>query len=148
MDTEIGENIELDIDKWMDELEDERYELCKHMAPRRKKPIVCAHWLRSLCHKNEYTCDELHVFDPELLPICRFFLKGCCTNGDCKFRHPVSEQSDLYCVAYARGFCPRGAKCDERHIQHSEQERRNIGRHVIAAARTHKRARLRAEKYQ
>ena len=37
---------------------------------RRRKKVVCKHWLRGLCKKSDEQCDFLHRLDAERMPEC------------------------------------------------------------------------------
>jgi len=136
---------EFDDDVLQQETEEEA--LYRDLRPKHKKPVVCLHWLRGLCHKNGYTCDCYHVFDQRMLPICQFYIRGECTNGNCMFRHPTDEWDDVFCIAYARGFCARGESCTERHVKRGIKQRDNIQQYVRDAIESHRRAEERARKY-
>jgi len=36
------------------------------------KQKVCVHWLKKVCRKGD-TCEYLHMYVEEKIPICRFF---------------------------------------------------------------------------
>ena len=108
----------------------------------RKSREVCTKWLHGLCIFADFQCPQLHIYDPKLFPICRFFIKDkSCTNPDCIFRHPGREE-EVICVEYARGFCKDGPKCDFSHRLYAEEDRSRI-RHLVDEAlqshRNHKR---------
>lgn len=79
-----------------------------------RRGTVCRHWLRNLCVKGD-KCDYLHVFDPNKMPECMWWLKtGKCNDPDCSFRHvKASERPE--CQKYRRGFCKLGPMCRSRH---------------------------------
>ena len=55
-------------------------------------------------------------------PVCRFFLKGTCKNGDnCKYRHPP------YCKFDAKGKCNKGNKCKFLHEKRASQPANSAG---------------------
>ena len=37
---------------------------------RRRKKVVCKHWLRGLCKKSDETCDFLHKLEAGRMPEC------------------------------------------------------------------------------
>lgn len=45
----------------------------------KKHTIVCTHWLRGLCKKGE-NCEFLHSYDPNKMPICKYYQNGNCKN--------------------------------------------------------------------
>lgn len=140
-------SIHLDFEHALLQREIEEFERVKDLIPN-KMSTVCLHWLRGLCHKTEYTCDRLHIYDEEFLPICQFFVKGECNNSDCIFLHPTHERVDLYCIAYAKGFCAKGPSCAEYHDKFPESDIHRIPTHVKNAQETHRMARKKGEKYK
>ena len=79
----------------------------------RFKTVVCVHWVKGLCMKNE-RCTFLHEMDPDRMPECP---KGWrCKQSDCPFKH-TSEEDREECTLYSQGFCPHGAQCRFRHIK-------------------------------
>lgn len=83
-------------------------------STRGKYDQVCKHWLRNLCMKGD-RCDYLHVYDPNKMPECLFFLKfGKCTDPECVFKHIQSSERPL-CQRYRLGFCKAGLLCRSRH---------------------------------
>lgn len=111
----------------------------------RKSNVVCTKWLQGLCCYIDYKCPQLHVYNPDLFPICRFFIKEkSCTNPACIFRHPGRDE-EVICIEYARGFCKDGPKCDFTHRKYDEDEMGNIRYHVDEALNSHREARRRAE---
>jgi hypothetical protein len=125
---------------------DRAYDEKMAASAKKKKPEVCLHWLRGLCHDNDIDCDRWHKFDPEMLPICTFFQSGQCNNPDCIFRHPRDEEEDIICVAYAQGFCKKGKKCTEHHIQRTMRDIINVEEYAQKAVDSHRRAQERAHK--
>lgn len=134
----------------LERLASERERHFATIAPKHKKPLVCVHWLRGLCHRNEITCDALHVYEPSLFPVCHFFNKeeGRCNNPDCVFRHPTTKDGDIICVAYARGFCERGEKCSDRHVKRKAEDLEHRAQFIRDAQDSHRRAEERARQYQ
>ena len=89
--------------------------------PVRKNHSVCPKYLQGLCMLGDDRCQFLHVLDESRMPICRFFLKNCCTRGArCAFSHRYTHrQVRTQCALYKQGFCPLGPKCDSLHIKRS-----------------------------
>lgn len=136
---ESADNIRFDFEDWLEwaEAEEERY--FTPLAPARKRPSVCKHWMRGLCKSNQYTCEYYHVLDQRLLPVCYFYTRGTCMNPNCQFRHPVGVEDTVFCVAYARGFCKLGPKCEKKHEQLSADELVNRERHIRLAIESNRR---------
>jgi cleavage and polyadenylation specificity factor subunit 4 len=77
--------------------------------------VVCKHWLRGLCKKNE-KCEFLHEYNLKKMPECFFFnVYGVCNNNDCLFLHLKPDSAARECVWYKRGFCKNGASCKNKH---------------------------------
>ncbi|CAG2100835.1 unnamed protein product, partial [Medioppia subpectinata] len=79
--------------------------------------VVCKHWLRGLCKKNE-KCDFLHEYNLKKMPECFFFnVYGVCNNNDCLFLHVKPDSAARECIWYKRGFCKNGSGCKNKHIR-------------------------------
>eukprot|EP00483_Globobulimina_turgida_P001017 UN01019 len=90
---------------------------CPHRHSRGEKSIVCKHWLRGLCKKDD-DCEFLHMYDMAKLPPCHFFSTfGKCNNPECLFLHLRIEDQVKECPWYARGFCNLGPKCTNKHVR-------------------------------
>lgn len=90
---------------------------CQYRHARNDRLIVCKHWLRGLCKKDEF-CEYLHEFDLSKMPECYFFSKfGECSNTECMYRHIDPEKKRNECPYFARGFCKHGPKCRHRHVK-------------------------------
>jgi len=95
--------------------EDKERERCRFRHARGEKTVVCKHWLRGLCKKNE-DCEFLHVYDMAKMPPCHFYNTfGRCSNPDCLFLHLNLIDQVKECPWYARGFCKHGQKCRNKH---------------------------------
>lgn len=90
----------------------------KHVPHLFHNKIVCKHWLRGLCKKNNH-CEFLHEYNLRRMPECIFYAKnGYCTQApDCLYLHIDPAQKIPECVNYKRGFCPDGPKCGMRHVR-------------------------------
>lgn len=97
-----------------------RRPLCpkKHVLPIFQNKIVCRHWLRGLCKKNDQ-CEYLHEYNLRKMPECVFFSKnGYCTQSpDCQYLHIDPASKIPKCENYEMGFCPLGSSCPRRHIK-------------------------------
>lgn len=73
------------------------------------------HWLKKVCRKGD-TCEYLHMYVEEKIPICRFFKeRGHCDQQDtqCVYRHPKEPEPGASkkqepCPYFERGFCKVG----------------------------------------
>lgn len=90
----------------------------KHVLGIFQNKIVCKHWLRGLCKKND-NCEYLHEYNLRKMPECVFYAKnGFCTQSpECQYLHidPLSKVPP--CEDYEMGFCPKGSACEKRHIK-------------------------------
>ena len=90
----------------------------KHVLPIFQNKIVCRHWLRGLCKKNDQ-CEYLHEYNLRKMPEGVFFSKnGYCTQSpDCQYLHIDPASKIPKCENYEMGFCPLGSSCPRRHIK-------------------------------
>lgn len=97
----------------------------KHPEMRAKLRSMCTHWLRGLCQK-EWSCEYLHQYSVDTMPICKFFLHSTCEHGqECVFRHvlPPSTLTTNPCLDYSLGFCAKGTTCNQQHLKRAEPSR-------------------------
>jgi YT521-B-like domain len=79
----------------------------------RRWTVVCKHWLKGLCQKDE-KCEYLHQYDLSRMPVCSSITKGkVCTLEDCVFKH--TDPNMKRCPRYDLGFCIKGPQCKEKH---------------------------------
>ena len=83
--------------------------------------LICKHYQRGLCKKGD-SCEFAHTFNLRDERECKEFSRyGLCPQGDdCTYLHvpPTSPLRLPACPHYARGFCPLGPYCAQRHIKH------------------------------
>jgi cleavage and polyadenylation specificity factor subunit 4 len=92
---------------------------------REKLRSMCTHWLRGLCQK-EWSCEYLHQYNVDTMPICKFFLHSKCEHGqECVFRHvlPPSTLLTNPCLDFALGFCAQGPTCSQQHLKRAVPSR-------------------------
>ncbi|CCE65752.1 hypothetical protein TPHA_0M01770 [Tetrapisispora phaffii CBS 4417] len=89
----------------------------KHVLPIFHNKIVCKHWLRGLCKKND-NCEYLHEYNLRKMPECVFFSKnGFCTQTpECQYLHIDPLNKIPKCEDYELGYCAQGPNCNKRHI--------------------------------
>lgn len=85
-----------------------------HVDEQKRKKLVCVHWLKSRCTRGD-TCDYLHQYDQDKLPICRYYTQHghCQKEEECVYRHPkISDNIGIAgnkkaenCPYFERGFC-------------------------------------------
>mgnify|MGYP003365302641 FL=1 len=92
----------------------------KHILQNFRNKIVCKHWLRGLCKKNDQ-CEYLHEYNLRKMPECVFYSKnGYCTQTpECQYLHIDPQAKIPRCEDYDRGFCVDGPECKKRHIKKS-----------------------------
>ncbi|KAK6465330.1 mRNA 3'-end-processing protein YTH1 [Scheffersomyces coipomensis] len=90
----------------------------KHVSSMYNNKIVCKHWLRGLCKKNDH-CEFLHEYNLRKMPECIFYSKnGFCTQTpECLYLHVDPLSKIPPCPNYDMGFCPDGPKCSKRHTR-------------------------------
>ncbi|CCD22636.1 cleavage polyadenylation factor RNA-binding subunit YTH1 NDAI_0A04800 [Naumovozyma dairenensis CBS 421] len=97
-----------------------RGNLCpkKHVLGIFQNKIVCKHWLRGLCKKNDQ-CEYLHEYNLRKMPECVFYSKnGYCTQTpECQYLHIDPMSKIPRCEDYDVGFCSLGDGCPRRHIK-------------------------------
>ncbi|OQO00525.1 hypothetical protein B0A48_13875 [Cryoendolithus antarcticus] len=83
--------------------------------------LICKHYQRGLCKKGD-ACDFAHTFNLRDERECKEFSRwGVCGQGEeCAYLHigPNSPLRRKACEHYARGFCPLGPWCKQRHVKH------------------------------
>ena len=64
------------------------------------------------------SCDLSHDPTPERVPACLHFLRGKCSNLNCRYAHVRVSPSAAICRDFATlGYCGRGADCSCRHAR-------------------------------
>jgi hypothetical protein len=81
------------------------------------KIAVCKDFLRSgRCVAGD-GCNLSHETTPHRVPACTHFLRGNCTNPDCRYAHVAVNPAAPACRAFGSiGYCQKGAECTERHV--------------------------------
>lgn len=82
------------------------------------KLAICKDFLRhGKCAAGEEACNLSHDPTPNRVPACTHFLRGNCTNPDCRYAHIHTSPTAPVCRAFATiGYCEKGAECAERHV--------------------------------
>lgn len=96
----------------------------KHILSNFNNKIVCKHWLRGLCKKNDQ-CEYLHEYNLRKMPECVFFTKnGYCTQTpECQYLHVDPKGKIPRCEYYDLGFCLDGPQCKKRHVKETVCQR-------------------------
>ena len=65
---------------------------------------------------NGEMCDLSHDPTPHRVSACHHFLRGNCSNENCRYAHVRVNPAAPVCRPFATlGYCPKGAECTERH---------------------------------
>jgi len=80
--------------------------------------LICKHWMRGLCKKGA-TCDFKHEMNLRDERECPEFARwqSCPNADDCLYLHVDPMHRRPLCPAFARGFCPLGPHCADRHVK-------------------------------
>ncbi|KAI8644799.1 hypothetical protein BD408DRAFT_441556 [Parasitella parasitica] len=78
---------------------------------------ICPRFLQNRCKKAPSECRLSHTPNSHIMPHCVHFQKGHCTNDPCMYTHVLVSKDAPVCRAFAmEGYCPKGLRCDEKHI--------------------------------
>lgn len=81
------------------------------------KVAICKDYLQTGACPANGSCDLSHEATAQRVPACLHFLRGKCSNPDCRYAHVRVNPGAPVCRAFASlGFCDRGADCTERHV--------------------------------
>ena len=63
------------------------------------------------------SCDLSHEPAPERVPACVHFVRGHCSNDQCRYAHVRVNPGAAVCERFANyGYCEAGATCEKRHV--------------------------------
>ncbi|KAK8229675.1 CCCH zinc finger protein [Phyllosticta capitalensis] len=89
---------------------------CRYQHDPHKVAICKDFLLRNNCPLGE-ACDLSHEPTAHRVPACLHFLRGNCTNDDCRYAHIRVNPSAPVCRAFGTiGYCEKGPECTERHV--------------------------------
>ncbi|KAI9749520.1 MAG: hypothetical protein M4579_006840 [Chaenotheca gracillima] len=78
---------------------------------------ICKDFLQNGTCPTGDACDLSHDPTPERVPACLHFLRGKCSNPNCRYAHVRVNPGAPVCASFAKvGFCGKGAECLERHV--------------------------------
>jgi hypothetical protein len=81
------------------------------------KVAICKDFLQTGQCSAGMSCDLSHEPSPHRSPTCMHFLRGRCSNPDCRYSHVRVTPGAPVCRAFATlGYCEKGATCEERHV--------------------------------
>ncbi|KAF2146726.1 uncharacterized protein K452DRAFT_262792 [Aplosporella prunicola CBS 121167] len=89
---------------------------CRYVHDPHKVAICKDYLLKGKCPLGA-ACDLSHDSTANRVPACLHFLRGNCTNDNCRYAHVRVNPSASVCRAFAAyGYCEKGAECAERHV--------------------------------
>ncbi|KAK6043625.1 hypothetical protein COOONC_18870 [Cooperia oncophora] len=69
--------------------------------------------------------------------ICRYFVNGCCTQGDrCSYSHDRDSPADLVCRYYLRGSCSYGTACRYDHVRPKNDAGANVANGTLSTPKS------------
>ncbi|OGM50889.1 CCCH zinc finger protein [Aspergillus bombycis] len=81
------------------------------------KVALCKDFLQTGDCTAGISCDLSHEPSPHRSPTCMHFLRGRCSNPECRYAHIRLTPGAPVCRDFANlGYCEKGANCDQRHV--------------------------------
>ncbi|OJI97882.1 hypothetical protein ASPVEDRAFT_37341 [Aspergillus versicolor CBS 583.65] len=81
------------------------------------KVAICKDFLQTGKCSAGNSCDLSHEPSPHRSPACVHFLRGRCSNPECRYTHVRVTPGAPVCRAFATlGYCDKGEECEERHV--------------------------------
>ncbi|RAL09786.1 CCCH zinc finger protein [Aspergillus homomorphus CBS 101889] len=81
------------------------------------KVAICKDFLQTGNCNSGMSCDLSHEPSPHRSPACVHFLRGRCSNPECRYAHVRVTPGAPVCRDFAiLGYCEKGAECDQRHV--------------------------------
>ncbi|KAJ5698648.1 hypothetical protein N7462_000653 [Penicillium macrosclerotiorum] len=81
------------------------------------KVAICKDFLQTGQCSAGMSCDLSHEPSPHRSPTCMHFLRGWCSNPECRYAHIRVTPGAPVCRAFATlGYCEKGDACEERHV--------------------------------
>ncbi|KAI2826087.1 MIF4G domain family protein [Aspergillus niger] len=81
------------------------------------KVAMCKDFLQTGQCNAGISCDLSHEPSPHRSPACVHFLRGRCSNPECRYAHVRVTPGAPVCRDFAvLGYCEKGAECDQRHV--------------------------------
>ncbi|XP_044755715.1 uncharacterized protein LOC123314467 [Coccinella septempunctata] len=75
--------------------------------------ILCKSFLRGECRNDN--CLLSHKVSCEKIETCKYFLGGSCNKVGCQYLHVKISPNAEICKDFLEGFCKEGLKCNKRH---------------------------------
>ncbi|RFU24525.1 hypothetical protein B7463_g11818, partial [Scytalidium lignicola] len=80
------------------------------------KVAICKEFLQTGSCPSGDSCDLSHELIPERTPLCLHFMKGNCSNPNCRYAHVRVAPTAPICRPFAiYGYCEKGASCQDKH---------------------------------
>ncbi|KAJ5591895.1 uncharacterized protein N7459_002264 [Penicillium hispanicum] len=81
------------------------------------KVAICKDFLQTGQCSAGTSCDLSHEPSPHRSPACMHFLRGRCSNPECRYAHIRVTPGAPVCRDFATlGYCEKGSECEERHV--------------------------------
>ncbi|KAL4883705.1 hypothetical protein BJY04DRAFT_184183 [Aspergillus karnatakaensis] len=81
------------------------------------KVAICKDFLATGKCSAGNSCDLSHEPSPHRSPACVHFLRGRCSNPECRYAHVRVTPGAPVCRNFATlGYCEKGETCEERHV--------------------------------
>ncbi|KKK17296.1 hypothetical protein P175DRAFT_0519945 [Aspergillus ochraceoroseus IBT 24754] len=81
------------------------------------KVAICKEFLQNGKCSAGMSCDLSHEPSPHRSPACVHFLRGRCSNPECRYAHIRVTPGAPVCREFATlGYCEKGETCEERHV--------------------------------
>ncbi|KAL6230397.1 hypothetical protein BDW75DRAFT_222812 [Aspergillus navahoensis] len=81
------------------------------------KVAICKDFLQTGKCSAGNSCDLSHEPSPHRSPACVHFLRGRCSNPECRYSHVRVTPGAPVCRDFATlGYCEKGETCEERHV--------------------------------
>ncbi|KAL4872302.1 hypothetical protein BDV12DRAFT_162719 [Aspergillus spectabilis] len=81
------------------------------------KVAICKDYLQTGNCSAGNSCDLSHEPSPHRSPACVHFLRGRCSNPECRYSHVRVTPGAPVCRNFATlGYCEKGEICEERHV--------------------------------
>lgn len=78
---------------------------------------ICKDFLQTGKCRSGDSCDLSHEPSPHRSPVCVHFLRGRCSNPECRYTHVRVTPGAPVCRDFAvLGYCEKGAECTDRHV--------------------------------
>lgn len=82
------------------------------------KVAVCQGFLTAGSCQNGESCDLSHDLSAHRVPACHHFVRGNCSNANCRYTHVRVNPASSICREFATlGYCEKGDQCAERHVR-------------------------------